>query len=314
MDKAIGGYFELEINSGTELYSNLKKFNTARNALKYILIAHNVKVLYLPKFTCEALYESFIGLDIEIKRYEVDKNLEICFNDLHFDKYTYLLYTNYFGIKDKYIDSLIDFIPNLIIDNAQALFSKPMKNIPTVYSPRKFVGVCDGGYLSGSRRVHLDLKLDVSNDRMSHLLIRTEIDAEMGYSEFIQNETTLEYQPIKKMSILTQRLLASLDYEFIKKRRKVNFEFLHSKLGKKNILKIDNINGLVPISYPFWTEDDGLRQRLKENRIYTPTYWPNCLLENSENSITYKLSNEIVHLPIDQRYDLDEMKKIIKTI
>ena len=37
---------------------------------------------------------------------------------------------------------------NLIIDNAQAFFAKPLLGIDTFYSPRKFVGVSDGGILA----------------------------------------------------------------------------------------------------------------------------------------------------------------------
>ena len=314
MDKAIGGYFELEIVRGTDLYPDLVKLNSSRNALKFILKAYNVKKLYVPKFTCDVLYEAFTGLNLEIKRYEIDENLEICYKELVLDQDTYLLYTNYFGLKDKYISTLKDIIPNIIIDNAQALFSKPIKNIPTFYSPRKFVGVGDGGYLSGPKSFQMNLNRDVSYSRMSHLLIRADRDAEIGYSEFIKNDKSLINEPIKKMSHLTQSILASLDYNFIKNRRKENFEYIHSKLSRKNKLNIETDKGQVPMSYPFWTDDDSLRRRLIENRIFTPTYWPNCLLENPENSITYKLSNEIVHLPIDQRYNLDEMEKIIKTI
>lgn len=49
------------------------------------------------------------------------------------------LYTNYFGLKDNFINILANKIQNLIIDNAQSFFSKPCKEIDTFYSVRKFL-------------------------------------------------------------------------------------------------------------------------------------------------------------------------------
>ena len=57
-----------------------------------------------------------------------------------------------------------------------------------------------------------------------------------------------------------------------------------------------------------------IRKRLIENKIYIPILWPNVLTENNEDSIEYKYANNILPIPCDQRYGIEDMKKIIKLI
>jgi hypothetical protein len=149
---------------------------------------------------------------------------------------------------------------------------------------------------------------------MSHLLIRKDISAEVGYSDFINNDQSLENQPIKFMSKLTKSILHSIDYERIAKVRIANFNILHKSLGSKNKLKLSLLKYSVPMVYPFWSEDLGLRKRLLENKIYTATYWPNVKEWCTIDSLEYSLMEEIVHLPIDQRYSKTEMDFIINII
>ena len=54
---------------------------------------------------------------------------------------------------------------------------------------------------------------------MQHLLQRIDEGAESGYPFFRDNDDSLDNNPIRKMSKLTQRLLMSLDYKKIEKYR-----------------------------------------------------------------------------------------------
>lgn len=47
MDKAIGGYFELELRKGEHYHKNALRLNTARNCFEYVLLVRKyTKVLY----------------------------------------------------------------------------------------------------------------------------------------------------------------------------------------------------------------------------------------------------------------------------
>ncbi|WP_080777691.1 hypothetical protein [Chryseobacterium phocaeense] len=311
-NKAIGGYFELELSGHNHIGSaSFVELNSARNCLEYILTAKKYTKIYIPYYTCDVLLEPIRKLNILHEFYDVDSNLEPLFDYSSIKHTEVFLYTNYFGIKDKFIGHLVQVIPqNIIIDHAQSLFSPPAQNVDSFYSPRKFVGVADGGYLYTDKKIKGDFEKDESYQRMSHLLKRIDLSAEEGYSDFSENDKSLENQPIKTMSNLTKKILSGIDYEAVKKQRRENFAFLHQHLKEKNLLQIEESQDSVPMVYPFRTHDTGLKQKLISKRIYCASYWPNVLEWCNEDKNSYWLAKEIIALPIDQRYSVNDMKKI----
>lgn len=315
INKSIGGYFELElINSGCEFHNNAIALNTGRNALEYILIAKAIKKLYLPYFTCEVLLEPLNKIGIPYDFYFINELLEPIFDFSILDDKDGFLYTNYFGLKDSYIRKLSIDCKQLIIDNAQAFYSKQYNNKPTFYSPRKYFGVSDGAYLYCDDRLDEVLEIDVSYNRMSHLLIRKDVSAESGYSSFIENDRLLDNQPIKMISTLTKEILSTIDYETVKNKRIENYNYLDNFLKSSNKISLELNLENVPMVYPYWTKDLTLRKRLLENKVYTASYWPNVTEWCKEDSLEFKLVNEVVYLPIDQRYGFEDMNKIINLI
>ena len=316
MGEAIGGYFGLELSESKNLLFNndMIALNSARNCLEYILITRKYKLLYIPYFTCSVLLEPLKKLGISYEFYDVDDNLEPIFNYSFIDENKGFLYTNYFGIKDQFITRVANKIPNLIIDNAQSLFSSPLERIDTFYSPRKFLGVADGGFLSINEKLIKDFDRDLSFDRMSHLLKRIDISPEYGYQDFCVNDQSLENQPIKLMSNLTCKIFSGIDQDFVRKRRKENFNFLHDVLEEKNILNINIHDHSIPMIYPFRTKDLTLKKKLISEKIYCATYWPNVFEWAEKDKNSYILAEEIIALPIDQRYSIKEMEEILKHV
>ena len=150
---------------------------------------------------------------------------------------------------------------------------------------------------------------------MGHLLIRKDINATKGYFQFIKNEKLLRNQPIKKMSIITSSLLHSIDYKKIKKIRRKNFLFLHQKLGNSNQLNISLSNDSVPMVYPYLVKNGyKVKEKLISKNIYIATYWSNVFEWTKKNNWEYYLSKNLVPLPIDQRYSIMDMNKIVKEI
>lgn len=314
MRRAIGGYFELELQKKTLLHPEAVKLNSGRNAFEYILLANNYKKIYIPYFTCDVILEPLKRNNIQYEFYSVDANLEPQEYPKIQDDSEAFLYTNYFGIKDNYISILAEKGFNVIIDNAQSFFSEPWKNISTFYSPRKFFGLPDGGLAYSNKNVEVGTQDHRSIERMSHLLIRMEYDAEAGYEEFCKNDASLINQPLMGMSRLTQMLMQNIDYEQIADRRLANFDYLHQNLKDCNLLQIDKEEEQIPLLYPFRTKKTELRQKLLQERIFTPRYWPNVKDWTEGKSWENELSDEIVCLPIDQRYDNHDMERILKIL
>ncbi|KQT17872.1 hypothetical protein ASG31_03800 [Chryseobacterium sp. Leaf404] len=313
LNQAIGGYFELDLNEGSEYYPDAIALNTARNALEYILKAEKYEKVFIPFFTCDVVLEPFHKLNIDFEFYTIDNNLEPVFDYGVLSENQCFLYTNYFGIKDAFCDELSKKIKNLIVDNAQAFYAKPIKNVSTFYSPRKFFGVSDGSYLYTSKKLTDSFEQDISFERMSHLLTRADTNAEYGYQKFVENDRILIGEPIKKMSVLTKKILQSVDYEIAKNTRLENFKYLHKALRDFNLLDINISSESVPMVYPLWA-NSGLRKKLLENRIYVAKYWPNVHNWCTADSLEFQLTEHLIHLPIDQRYGREEMDLILKII
>lgn len=314
--REIGGYFELELDDkGGFIHDDGLLVNTGRNALELILrnLPSDSKV-YVPKYTCDVVLEPFVKLAIPYTFYSINENLELAI-DIPLRKHEYLLYTNYFGVKDSYVRKLSKiYHDKLIVDNAQALYMEPSEMC--FYSPRKFVGIPDGGIAYFKKGISLDVyDYDYSYTRCSHLLKRLDIGAEAGYSDFKINASILKNQPIKRMSRLTKALLDSIDFERIRLSRINNFLLFHEALCDVNLLKIDNVLELsCPMVYPFMTNDQTLRQRLIDNKIFVATYWPNIYDLVEKGAFENILASTIIPLPIDQRYSDTRILEVILSI
>ena len=311
---AIGGYFSLELPQCEEYHKNAIRLNTGRNCLEYILRVRKYSKVYIPYYTCEVILEPFQKLNISYDFYHVDINLEI------HDRFTLkegeaLLYTNYFGLKQRYAEQLAEIVGSrLIIDNTQAFYAKPIDGIDTFYTCRKFFGVSDGAYLYCDKEYDEEIDQDYSYDRMSHLMKRIDLSPEEGFKDFRNVDDSFDNQPIRKMSKLTQRMMQGIDYKIVAERRRSNFEMLHRTIGSSNNLVLSLEDDAVPMVYPYLGSFNGLREILIDNKIFVARYWPNVMEWARPDDIDYLLAYQMQPLPIDQRYGKEEMCYIISKI
>lgn len=310
----IGGYFSLELPHYEEYHKDAIRLNTGRNCLEYILRARGYKKVYIPYYTCDVVLEPFKKLGIPYEYYHIDIHFEIC------DRFTLkqgeaLLYTNYFGLKQRYVEQLATKVGNrLIVDNTQAFYVKPVEGIDTFYTCRKFFGVPDGAYLYTDKLLDMELEQDLSYKRMLSLTKRIDLSPEAGYQDFRDTSNALVGLPIKRMSKLTQRMMQGIDYKAVAERRRSNYQLLHEALGKENNLELTLEDDAVPMVYPYLVPKEGLREKLIENKIFVARYWPSVLEFTTPDDIDYLLAFQMQPLPIDQRYGEEEMNRIIEII
>ena len=311
---AIGGYFSLEFPLNKEYHDNAIRLNTGRNCLEYILRAREYKKVYIPYYTCDVVLEPFKKLDIPFEYYHINIHFEIR------DRFTLkegeaLLYTNYYGLKQRYVDQMAAKVGNrLIVDNTQAFYAKPILGIDTFYTCRKFFGVPDGAYLYCDKELNEEIEQDYSYDRVAHLLKRIDFSAEEGFKDFRRVDDGLDNQPIRKMSKLTHRMMQGIDYEAAAQFRRANYLKLHEVLGKENNIELSLEDDAVPMIYPYLVPAEGLREKLIKNKIFVARYWPNVLEWTTKGDIDYLLACQMQPLPIDQRYSEEEMNNILKVL
>ena len=311
--KEIGGYFEIEYSNITlGIHSAAVKLVNGRQCLEYILRSKNYDKVYLPYYLCEVVTDQLISNNVSFEFYSIDSNLEIP-SLPHLEASHAILYINYFGIKNSYVHKLAAEIPNLIVDNSQALFAMPHANTDTFYSLRKFAGVADGGFLYCDGTPDRVPGESDSSDRVAHLYIRQNQSAKEGYADFQKGESKFIGMKMGKMPHSTEAFVKTYDFEKSKAVRERNFLFLHGQLAKANLLEIDIRDLCGPLCYPFLCNDGALKQKLITNSIFVATYWPN--IQDSEASkYEHYLSKNILALPIDHRYGLNDMQVIADLI
>lgn len=311
-DRSIGGFFGLECPLRIRSYHDgAFAVNSARNAFRLILLKTRPRTVHLPGYLCSSMRAPLDDLGFQFETYAINERLEpatavnVGHNDL-------VLAVNYFGLKATGgWWSHIRESSSLMIDNSQAFFSPPPSRGFAIYSARKFFGVPDGAYLH-SQPPHEFGSLDIgeSRHRFAHLLGRIECGPESFYITKVEAERSLAEEPPKRMSRLTRALLSGVNFEEVSRIRRSNFMALESFLGRFNLLNLSLEDDMVPMIYPFLPDGDGLHPHLIKNRIYAARYWPETVSKPLPGSFERRLVKDMVALPVDQRYGIDEMQKV----
>lgn len=303
----IGGYLGLECST-SEAYHKGIYLNSARNALRYIVRVKGIKHIFLPYFTCPVIWDALKEEGCQLEFYDIDRNLNPILDKI--PRTAYIVCNNYFGIQTDLMRRLAVEYENIIIDNAQAFYA-PQLGLGSFYSPRKFFGLPDGGIVLLNDDVHLELEQDqLSYTRCEHLLKRYDLGANASYSDFIKNDASLINENVMHMSTLTSVLMKNIDYEYVKKKRRENYLYLHNQLSDMNLLSIKLTNDDVPLAYPLLIEAEGMRDYLISHKIYIPKYWPNIDEYASNESNAIYMVDNLISIPIDQRYGINDMQRI----
>ena len=108
-------------------------------------------------------------------------------------------------------------------------------------------------------------------------------------------------------------MLHGIDYEWAETVRKRNYAFLHEALGRINGLELNSEPGTF--MYPLLLKNGGeIRKRLQSKKVYIPTLWPDVFGWCSADDTEYVMAENILPLPIDQRYTVEDMDYLKKEI
>lgn len=310
--REIGGYIELDRYAGSVYHEKAIALNCGRASFEYLIRSKNITKVYLPYFCCDSVAEPCRRCNIKYEYYHINPDFRPIFNKkLKTDEWLYIV--NFYGqLTVEEINKYKATYNRIIIDNAQAYFQMPVSAVDTIYTCRKFFGVSDGAFLYTDAEL-TGLEQDESFERVHYILGRFERTGSEFYAESAQNNQIFETEPLKKMSKLTENLLRGIDYDSVSKRRTKNFRHLHNQLKNRNKLKLTVPNGAF--MYPFYTENGAeIRKVLQSKKIYIPTLWPDVFENCRSDTLEYKYAENILPLPIDQRYNQNDMDYIIKEL
>lgn len=315
----IGGYFELTLpNHGWPFPPTYLAFQSGRAALRALLESSPFERVLIPAYTCDSVVSAVEDAGRVVTFYPLDEGLAPRLGD-SVKSDTVLLYINYFGLCDHVVSRLASqFTGQLIVDDTQALLAAPTGALGTIYSPRKFTGLPDGGLLVANGLVVPEPvdEDDGSLQRMDSLLIRLAGSAREGYAAFVAANHTLEDTRPRRMSHLTRRLLRSVDMQDMKQRRRVNFARLAKAFDALNARRWTLSADCVPLCYPLVLRKDvrEIRQRLAENDIFIPIYWEDARLRLCDATPEMAMLDNCLALPCDQRYSIKQMDHLIRCV
>ncbi len=308
--REIGGYIELDRYRLPMLHEDAIALNCGRNCLAYLFKCHGIKKLKVPYFICNSIFDVCDREGIEKKFYHIGMDFRPIDLSLEDDEWLYLV--NLYGqLSNEEIYEYVQRFGRVIVDQANGYFQKPLPGVDTFYTCRKWFGVADGAFLYTSETLADEFPQDESYERMTFLLGRYERTASEFYADYSANNKFFKNEPIKKMSKLTKNLLHAIDYRDVEQKRKENFEYLNKKLGNKNLLTLKP----AEFMYPFMIKNGAeLKKRLQAEKIYIPTLWPTVFELTGKEDMEYKMAENILPLPIDQRYTIDDMEYMCSKI
>ncbi len=310
--REIGGYIEFESYQGSVCHEGAEPLNCGRNCLAYLIEAKEIKKIRLPFFLCSSVRNVCAKYGVEISFYHIDERFRPVTDDLAPNEWLYIV--NFYGqLTNNEIAAYRERFGRVIVDNAQSYFQRPVEGVDTLYTCRKYFGVPDGGFLYTDKQIGRELPVGESFERIHYILGRFERNAGEYFREAAANNRSFADEPIKKMSRLTDDLLRSFDYERIRTRRTENYQYLHEQLAERNRLELNAADGAF--MYPFWHENGAeVRKALQGIGIFVPMLWGDVLEFGNEAPFECECAVNILPLPVDQRYDKDDMEYILNKL
>jgi hypothetical protein len=190
-----------------------------------------------------------------------------------------------------------------------------------LYSPRKLVGVSDGGILIA--RSNIDLAGPIGERAEAALVLPElmrfedfgETDNETWHTEFKAREARLTAEPLP-ISRLTVALLQRIPIKPLIEARQRNFEYLSRELPEHRAWA-RSVSGLAPFGFPIMVPDaEALGAALARERLFCSRHWPPSALPGSEDDFpsAHRLARRLLTLPCDHRYDEAALARLVEAV
>lgn len=301
----------------TDAWPERAAFRTARSALAALLAQRGVRRLWMPAFACRSLADGADGVE-EITWYGVGERLQIrtdAFASL--GRGDAVLAIDYFGRSpDTAFRQFTASRPDVlwIEDRAQALApDAPAWGDALFYSPRKVIGVADGGLLLSADALP---QPDGPPDPMEEVSLWAPEDArsadpdgrapERWFPLFQRREAALDVDR-RPMSERTLEALSRVDAGATIRRRQANYTRLLNRLPDFALWP-DVPPDFAPLAFPVLVEDrDEIVGLMAARGVFCARQWSDLPCPKDGFPEAWALSVSILSVPCDQRYDEHDM-------
>lgn len=325
------------------LYNRLKGFqtefyNSGRSAVRGVLRQIKGKKALLPAYICQSVIQAFELEHYSVDFYNINTDLSIDVDDVKRKCTTdndIFFVMHYYGTLQNQNDLAV--IRNLcstlcitiIEDTTHSILTK-LQTIGDycVASLRKWFALPDGGcaYFLSQKidAVPVNKEMSFTNARAAGMFLKgLYLNGLADYNEiyrklFTEAEKMIdEESELFAISDFSKELVKVFDVGNAAQKRKENADYLHRNINNPSVNPVFqelNIN-TCPFFYPLYVGNrDKFHNYLNQNKIYCPVHWP---IEDKRisnyNAVKY-ISEHIISIPIDQRYDLFDMEYLCSII
>jgi dTDP-4-amino-4,6-dideoxygalactose transaminase len=331
--RAIGGFFGLELPSGDgglrtlwRVQDDRLAFVNASSALASLVKARKSGAVWLPASICPEFARAVAADRLRYYPLDADLSPRVDFLREAVRAGDLLVGVDFFGRLPG--EAFIEFTaarPDVLFieDCAQAIDTgRPPWGDWRLFSPRKLVGVPDGGLLvpcsdraeaatvGGSVRHGCDTAA-LAQPQLARFEDAEEADSEVWHAWNRAKEEMLSVSD-RRASRLSWTILGLLDPDAIVRQRRRNFETLASRLSTWSFLP-ETAPRYVPFGFPVRLPSerrDGVRDRLYRHRVFPAVHWASLPSSASEFPDEHALASGLLTLPCDQRYGDAEMERV----
>ena len=351
--KDIGSVFPLydydlrDIDDKSSDWYDTKRVNYSlcREALTAIInkMQNSGKRVLIPAYTCGTVVTPFKEQAWNCFYYPIDKSLRIEVEETKklasSQCFDLMIVHPYYGkdLNEEEIDLIKEVRATgckIIVDLTQCIFSKQRLDFVDFYigSYRKWFSIPDGGFMECteiSEYIDDSLKendkfvslqkdsmylrgmyFDTDNEEVKKISVRI--------NKYAVGLVESEVAP-HKMSNVSLQLLEKEDKEGNQQQRFENYKYLFKNLQDLGSCKLvcSNIGEVTsaPLYFVVYVNvRSQLQADLAAQHIYAPVIWPVSYDEVLINDTVKDIYNTILAIPIDQRYNQEDMDKIVRII
>lgn len=296
---------------------NVHWFLSGRGALKAIIAENSFKTAAIPFWCCDSIIAPFVdaGISVEFYRNELPKT-------------DVAIVMDFFGYTGH--SSFDNFEGIIIRDVTHSLFSITYYDADYYFgSLRKWAGFWTGGYAWGFknkveylpnntqyielRRRAMELKSSyINREPMSNGMLVTDKKFLRMFNkaeQILDNNSDIYLADSKDINNAKY-----LNVEYIKKSRRENSMVLMEAFPELLVFK--ELKELeCPLFVPIKVKErDALRKYLIQNNIYCPVHWPIVASLHKLKKEEVEFYNEELSLVCDQRYNKEDMLRIVNAI
>jgi hypothetical protein len=298
----------------------------ARSGIWLLLNRLRPSRVWVPSFLCPTILGAIDPNITVLRFYEVDYDLKVRSNQWVSEVTSgdLVIFIDYFGFPyDRHLAANIKEKGAWVLEDAcQALLSSHVGTLSdfVLFSPRKWIGVPDGGILRIPESFpFIDISLATPSatwwlKALQAAILRREFDDGLPTREWFklvrEAEDSAPTGPYAISQLSKTIIECSVDYSIIAKRRIDNYRTLLGRLGDYAVFPKVGPD-VTPLGFPVRVaKRDRVCQALFDQQMYPSVHWLIDGVIPPKYKDSHRLARQIMTLPCDQRYRPEDMERM----